>query len=141
MPETGETLIDLPAQPVGPLRFSCGMGMYGGVIEFVAANNFVPAQQQPASSAGVQVEAASVCDPTITTCLPTDVMPKRSQSGASSPRIGPLSPAQATAQASAVDGAQTINIQLVNGTYEPAVSYAKADVPSKLLLHTQNGFG
>lgn len=32
LPVTGETVIDLPAQPAGQLRFSCGMGMYTGVI-------------------------------------------------------------------------------------------------------------
>jgi len=32
LPETGETLIDLPAQPPGDLYFTCSMGMYGGVI-------------------------------------------------------------------------------------------------------------
>ena len=117
------------------------MGMYGGAIEFVAANDFVAAPQQPASGASSQVEAAPVCDPKIATCLPPDAVSKQSPSGASGPRIGPISPAQATAQASASDGTQTINIQLVNGTYEPAVSYAKAGVSSKLLLHTQNGFG
>lgn len=32
LPETGETVINLPAQPPGTLHFSCGMGMYGGSI-------------------------------------------------------------------------------------------------------------
>lgn len=32
LPETGETVIDLPAQKPGALRFTCGMGMYRGVI-------------------------------------------------------------------------------------------------------------
>jgi uncharacterized protein len=32
LPETGETVIDLPAQPRGMLQFTCSMGMYSGVI-------------------------------------------------------------------------------------------------------------
>jgi uncharacterized protein len=34
LPETGETVIDLPAQGVGILYYTCGMGMYGGAILF-----------------------------------------------------------------------------------------------------------
>lgn len=34
LPETGTTLIDLPAQPPGTLRFTCSMGMYRGQIQF-----------------------------------------------------------------------------------------------------------
>lgn len=33
LPETGEVVIDLPAQPPGPLFFTCGMGMYSGIIQ------------------------------------------------------------------------------------------------------------
>lgn len=32
---TGPTTIDLPAQPPGEIRFTCGMGRYRGRIEFV----------------------------------------------------------------------------------------------------------
>ncbi len=32
---TGETTIDLPAQQPGEIRYSCGMGMYGGTIAIV----------------------------------------------------------------------------------------------------------
>jgi len=32
LPPSGETVVDLPAQSPGKLRFSCGMGMYTGVI-------------------------------------------------------------------------------------------------------------
>lgn len=32
---TGTTTIDLPAQPPGEIRFTCGMGRYRGRIEFV----------------------------------------------------------------------------------------------------------
>jgi sulfite exporter TauE/SafE len=32
LPPTGETVVDLPAQPAGPLYFTCSMGMYSGVI-------------------------------------------------------------------------------------------------------------
>lgn len=34
LPTTGTETIDLPAQPVGTLRFSCSMGMYRGEIQF-----------------------------------------------------------------------------------------------------------
>lgn len=35
LPETGETLLDLPAQAAGTtLAYSCSMGMYSGVIQF-----------------------------------------------------------------------------------------------------------
>lgn len=34
LPTTGTEIIDLPAQPVGTLRFSCSMGMYRGEIQF-----------------------------------------------------------------------------------------------------------
>lgn len=33
---TGETTIELPAQPPGQVRFTCGMGRYHGRIELVA---------------------------------------------------------------------------------------------------------
>lgn len=33
LPETGEVVIELPAQPSGPLFFTCGMGMYSGIIQ------------------------------------------------------------------------------------------------------------
>lgn len=33
LPTTGEVVIDLPAQKPGNLRFTCGMGMYGGIIK------------------------------------------------------------------------------------------------------------
>ena len=32
LPQTGVVTFDLPALPQGDLVFSCGMGMYGGVI-------------------------------------------------------------------------------------------------------------
>ncbi|MHB8459071.1 MAG: cupredoxin domain-containing protein [Candidatus Limnocylindrales bacterium] len=32
---TGMTMIDLPGQPAGEIRFTCGMGRYRGRIEFV----------------------------------------------------------------------------------------------------------
>jgi uncharacterized protein len=32
LPETGEVLVDLPAQAAGTLYFTCGMGMYNGAI-------------------------------------------------------------------------------------------------------------
>jgi sulfite exporter TauE/SafE len=32
LPDTGHTLIELPPQQAGQLRFTCSMGMYGGVI-------------------------------------------------------------------------------------------------------------
>ncbi len=32
LPQTGEVVIDLPAQPQGTLFFTCGMGMYSGYI-------------------------------------------------------------------------------------------------------------
>ncbi|MBX3063336.1 MAG: sulfite exporter TauE/SafE family protein [Anaerolineae bacterium] len=32
LPETGETVIDLPPQPKGNLSFTCSMGMYSGII-------------------------------------------------------------------------------------------------------------
>lgn len=35
LPETGEVVIDLPPQQPGYLRFTCGMGMYGGVISII----------------------------------------------------------------------------------------------------------
>lgn len=35
--ERGQTMIDLPAQPVGETRFTCGMGRYRGQIHFVDA--------------------------------------------------------------------------------------------------------
>ena len=38
LPETGETVIDIPAQQPGYLRFTCGMGMYGGVISVQASS-------------------------------------------------------------------------------------------------------
>lgn len=34
LPETGTTLIELPAQPKGTLRYTCSMGMYSGRIQF-----------------------------------------------------------------------------------------------------------
>jgi len=34
LPPTGATAIDLPPQRVGTLRFTCGMGMYSGRIQF-----------------------------------------------------------------------------------------------------------
>ncbi len=34
--EVGTTTIDLPAQPPGEVRFTCGMGRYRGLIELVA---------------------------------------------------------------------------------------------------------
>ena len=34
--EVGTTTIDLPAQPPGEVRFTCGMGRYRGRIELVA---------------------------------------------------------------------------------------------------------
>lgn len=34
LPETGETVIDLPPQPIGNLSFTCSMGMYSGLIAF-----------------------------------------------------------------------------------------------------------
>lgn len=34
LPETGTTMIELPPQPAGTLRFTCSMGMYGGQIQF-----------------------------------------------------------------------------------------------------------
>jgi plastocyanin domain-containing protein len=34
LPETGNTLIELPAQAKGTLRFSCSMGMARGQILF-----------------------------------------------------------------------------------------------------------
>ncbi|MCU0512287.1 MAG: sulfite exporter TauE/SafE family protein [Anaerolineae bacterium] len=37
LPTTGETIIDLPAQPPGMVPFSCGMGMYSGTILVQAA--------------------------------------------------------------------------------------------------------
>src|SRR5258708_3456788 len=38
LPETGETVIDIPAQQPGYLCFTCGMGMYGGVISVQASS-------------------------------------------------------------------------------------------------------
>lgn len=35
LPESGETVIDLPAQKPGTIRYTCGMGMYSGSIEVV----------------------------------------------------------------------------------------------------------
>jgi sulfite exporter TauE/SafE len=34
LPETGTTIIDLPAQQAGTLRFTCAMGMFSGAIQF-----------------------------------------------------------------------------------------------------------
>jgi sulfite exporter TauE/SafE len=34
LPETGETVIDLPAQSAGALQFTCSMGMYQGYVQF-----------------------------------------------------------------------------------------------------------
>jgi sulfite exporter TauE/SafE len=33
LPETGVTLVNLPAQAPGQIRFVCSMGMYGGILE------------------------------------------------------------------------------------------------------------
>lgn len=35
LPITGETVVDLPAQPPGSLHFTCGMGMHNGLIRIV----------------------------------------------------------------------------------------------------------
>lgn len=40
----GRTTIDLPAQPPGRIRFTCGMGRYRGRIEFVAADRSLAAR-------------------------------------------------------------------------------------------------
>lgn len=36
IPVTGSTIVDLPSQPAGEVRFTCGMGRYRGRIELVA---------------------------------------------------------------------------------------------------------
>lgn len=142
-------MIDLPAQPIGTLRFACGMGMYGGVIEFVAASAFTPAQQQPAAespaaASPVNPAAAATqttdCDPSVTSCLPPDAT--RGQVGSvASKFIGPIAPAQTNTQTSMQTGVQTINIQVTDSGYQPAIAHAKANLPSKLVLQTQDVYG
>ena len=61
------------------------------------------------------------------------------QTGAVVPNkiLGPISPAQATAQA----GVQVIDIQVTDYGYQPAVTRAKANVPGKLVLQTDGAYG
>ena len=35
IPRSGETLVDIPTDKPGKIRFTCGMGMYSGTIEVV----------------------------------------------------------------------------------------------------------
>ncbi len=144
LPETGETLIELSTQPVGQLRFACGMGMYSGVIEFVESGALAPIQPQTVTrilDPESQVAPALACDPAIATCQPPGAMLRIVPAAAPETVTGPVLPAAVGAQPEASDGAQTINISLVNGAYTPARSRAKAGLPSKLLVHTQNGYG
>ena len=57
--------------------------------------------------------------------------------------IGPIAPAQANAdtQATVRTDIQTINIQVTDSGYQPAVTRAKANLPSKLVLQTQDVYG
>ena len=152
MPETGETVIDLPAQPIGTLRFACGMGMYRGQIEFVVASAIPPAQQQPAAGTPVAASPANPsaasaqtadCDPSVTSCLPPNTARGQAGLAAVGKFIGPIAPAQANAdtQATVRTDIQTINIQVTDSGYQPAVTRAKANLPSKLVLQTQDVYG
>ena len=119
-------MIDIPSQAVGALRFVCGRGMYGGSINFVAAGQ--------ATGASLGSPAVNpVCDAATASCLPAASVPERVLTIAT---VAPRS-----AAAASVDGAQIIDVSLVNGAYQPAQSRARAGVPSKLLMHTKNGFG
>lgn len=52
IPPGGTTLIEVPAQPPGELRFTCGMGMYRGAIVAVSAPPS-PAPQKTRSASGI----------------------------------------------------------------------------------------
>ncbi len=148
--ETGETTLDLPAQPVGALRFACGMGMYSGSINFEEASAFAnattPTQQQPIAGTPVTTSPANPsapsvqttdCDPNITSCLSPGIPQKQAGLVVSNNFLGPISPAQATTQA----GIQAINVQVTDYGYQPAVTRAKANVRSKLVLQTDGTYG
>ena len=141
-------MIDLPAQPIGILRFACGMGMYRGQIEFVAASAFAPTQQPPAEGTPVAASPANPstvsaqtadCDPSVTSCLPPNAARGQAGRAAAGKFIGPIAPTQANANMQA--GVQTINIQVTDSGYQPAVTHAKANLPSKLVLQTQDVYG
>lgn len=53
---TGATTIDLPAQPPGEIRFTCGMGRYRGHIEFVG-------ERRPSSLARLAEQATRLKAP------------------------------------------------------------------------------
>ena len=53
---TGPTTIDLPAQPPGQVRFTCGMGRYRGQIELVA-------EYQPSGFARLRKRASRLESP------------------------------------------------------------------------------
>ena len=133
MPETGETLIDLPAQEVGTLRFSCGMGMYRGQIEFVSASTAQSINTNSTNPQTNRVPKVGECDPNIMSCAPVGAKPF----------IGPLEPKDATAQASASAsaGVQTLTVQVSGRGYEPKVSHAKANQPAQLVLTTEGTWG
>lgn len=143
-------MIDLLAQPIGMLRFACGMGMYRGQIEFVAASAIPPTQQQPAAGTPVAASPANPaaataqtmdCDPSVTSCLPPNAARGQAGRAAASKFIGPIAPAQANTQTNVQAGVQTINIQVADSGYQPAVTHAKANLPSKLVLQTQDVYG
>jgi len=132
-------VIDIPAQPVGSLRFSCGMGMYGGQIEFVAGSASGETQTQTSSSAlgnpTPPPNASVACDPSVASCKPNQGDPNF---------IGPVQSNQtAPATTSTQSGAaiQTVSINVSDYGYEPPVSRAKANVPIKLVLQTQGAYG
>ena len=138
LPETGETLIDLPAQEAGTLRFSCGMGMYRGQIEFVSASTAQSINTINTNPQTNRVPKAGECDPNIMSCAPVSAKP-------SNGNFGPLAPKDATAQASALAsasaGVQTLTVQVSGRGYEPKVSHAKANQPAQLVLKTEGTWG
>jgi plastocyanin domain-containing protein len=54
---TGATMIELPAQPPGEVRFTCGMGRYRGRIELVADRAPSPLQRFRVWALGRSTEA------------------------------------------------------------------------------------
>lgn len=122
LPETGETVIDIPAQPAGSLRFTCGMGMYGGAIEFKDASA-AGATQPQATDPSQRASALDQDDPSF---------------------IGPVLPKQAAPSAvvgQSNSATQVVMINVSDYGYEPPAARAKANAPVRLVLQTQGAYG
>lgn len=130
MPETGETVIDIPAQPVGSLRFTCGMGMYGGVIEFLDAGVGVAGAAQSQTQSQTRTGDAP----------PSQPAPNQGDPNFIGPVLRPqTAPAPAAIQPDA--DAQVVTINVSDYGYEPPAARAKANAPVKLVLQTQGAYG